>query len=255
MESVPAPSQGAWRAVTRPQPLNERQVHVYRLRLDRARSDERLPGLSAHERARALALRRAPQKNRFITARAALRALMAFYLRRDPRELVFTYGERGKPLLEAGGGIEFNLSHSGDLALLAFTRAGVVGVDLERRHRAGLRYEAIARRFFSGREGRELFSLPAHEREEAFFRCWVIKEAFLKAEGSGLHRPLDEFDVAFLPGEPPRIRRLPLAAGAAAGWRIEVLHPHPGYVGAVAVRSQHCELSCYQLHDTFPDDS
>ncbi|NIR30502.1 MAG: 4'-phosphopantetheinyl transferase superfamily protein [Gammaproteobacteria bacterium] len=249
VKTLTAPPQIPWRAVTQPEPLNGRAVHVYRVHLDRGESDRLLARLSAEEQARAAGLRLSAQRRRYIVARAMLRELAAFYVRRDPRTLVFTHGEHGKPLLEPGSDIEFNLSHSGELALLVFTRVGPVGVDVERRHRAGLHYEAIARRFFSERERGQLFSLPEREREEAFFRCWVIKEAFLKAEGSGLHTPLNEFDVGFLPGEPPHIRRLPCGAEADARWRVEMLHPHPAYVAAVALRGDASDLSYYELVD------
>jgi 4'-phosphopantetheinyl transferase len=94
----------------------------------------------------------------------------------------------------------------------------------------------IARRHFSGRETTQLFSLPRQSQEEAFFRCWTRKEAYLKALGCGLSLALDSFDVSLLPDAAPAL----LAArdeADAARWRMAELRPAAGYVGAVVVEA------------------
>jgi 4'-phosphopantetheinyl transferase len=114
----------------------------------------------------------------------------------------FEVGEFGKPRLAdrgglAGGDIEFNVSHSGDVVVIAVAR-GPVGVDVERvdtsRDLLGM-----AATSFSPFEQRELARVAEAHRSEAFHRTWVQKEAFIKWCGLGLHYPLRAFDVAVDP--------------------------------------------------------
>jgi 4'-phosphopantetheinyl transferase len=79
---------------------------------------------------------------------------------------------------------------------------------------------AISERFFSAAEREALRGYPPSERDQAFFRCWTRKEAFIKALGDGLHFPLDAFDVSLAPGEPARILRVGEVAGGACGWTL-----------------------------------
>jgi 4'-phosphopantetheinyl transferase len=110
-----------------------------------------------------------------------------------------------------------------------------VGVDLER-VRPLADAAAIAERFFAPRETAALLALPEAERERAFFACWTRKEAFIKATGEGLSRPLDEFEVAFRPGEPARVTRVGDDPGEAALWSLLGFEPAPGFLGALAAR-------------------
>src|SRR5207244_2000937 len=109
--------------------------------------------------------------------------------------LRFRAGTHGKPALEfpeEGAALHFNLSHSGDLAILAVA-AAEIGVDVERiAPRPSL--ERLAERFFSKREVQAFGGVPAAFRSAAFYGAWVRKEAFLKATGLGLSG-LRHFDV------------------------------------------------------------
>ena len=103
-----------------------------------------------------------------------------------PRQrLSLLAGPHGKPYLEGAGDVEFNLSHSGDLALVAVARGVRVGVDVERVRDLDDR-DAIARRFFSPRERDEFTALPDGLKTTAFFRLWTCKESYIKCIGTGL---------------------------------------------------------------------
>jgi 4'-phosphopantetheinyl transferase len=132
------------------------------------------------------------------------------------------YAREGKPALAerfARSGWRFNLSHCGELAVYAFSRAGEVGVDVEAVH-AIAEADAIAARVFSRREHEDYRALAPSERPLAFFRCWTRKEAFVKALGDGLAVPLERLDAS----APP------------CGWSIESFSPEAGFIGAVAVQ-------------------
>jgi len=128
-------------------------------------------------------LRRAADRERFLLGRGALRLTLGHWLGRDPAALVFRHGPHGKPRLD--GAPRFNLSHSGDLVLLAFHATREVGVDVER-ERPGLEWQAIARRTFAPERLARLEALPAPQQERAFLQEWCRLEAELKARGTGL---------------------------------------------------------------------
>lgn len=172
-----------------------------------------------------------------------MRTIMAQYTDTPPAELQFSYDKYGKPALNTPAvedHLHFNLSHSGELALLAVTGIAPVGVDIEY---AGPfdNMPDVAERFFSPAEYRAWSELPTHERTQGFYHCWTRKEAVIKALGLGLSAPLDAFDVPVhqIPGwEQPQTRNpLPLQ------WRYPLLHLNPaeGYVGALALCVAECE--------------
>jgi 4'-phosphopantetheinyl transferase len=129
--------------------------------------------------------------------------------------------------------MQFNLSHSGERALLALGVGRPVGVDIEQ-HRA-LDPLALARRFFSRDEIDALDRLGGQARAEAFFRCWTRKEALIKAMGDGLSFPLDSFAVQLEEGGASQVLEIGTAAsGTAACWRVMSLETEHGYEAAVA---------------------
>ena len=137
--------------------------------------------------------------------------------------------------------LEFNLSHSGDFALIAVTQAHKVGVDVEC-IRSDIELESMARRFFSPIEVSELMSLLADQRLVGFFNCWTRKEAYIKAHGLGLSLPLDSFDVSLTPGEPAILRATRPDAEEAARWTIIPLEVAPGYSAAVSFLGKDLDL-------------
>lgn len=156
----------------------------------------RLTGLlTADERGRAARFRFAADRDRFVVARARLRLVLASFGAGPPERIRLAHGAHGKPLLPAHPELQFNVSHAGDLALIAVARRAAVGVDLERLDRRH-RLEDVAACCFSGAERAALARLDPCTRAAAVVRCWCRKEAYLKARGVGLTLPLDSFDVA-----------------------------------------------------------
>ncbi len=137
-----------------------------------------------------------------IVARAKLRQILSGYLDRSPPEIEISIGLQGKPQV---AGIEFNLSHSGDLVVYAVSDRPV-GIDIERIRSMDL--SGIIQRFFAPSEFAAWQKLPVSEQESAFFRTWTVKEAYLKAIGTGLHTPLSEVEVS-INLDPPIILQAP----------------------------------------------
>jgi 4'-phosphopantetheinyl transferase len=192
-------------------------------------------GLSPGEQERAGRFMFERDRRRFVVARSALRALLGRYLDVPPRELAFVYGAHGKPALEgAHAALEFNVSHSGDVAVVAAGWNRALGVDVEA-WRALPDLAALAARVFAPAERAVLDALAAIDRPAAFFRCWTRKEAFIKATGQGLAQPLDGFVVSLGPGEPARFVDIGGDAAALARWTLHDLAPGEGYAGALVV--------------------
>ena len=194
--------------------------------------------LSDSERKRASRFAFARDRHRFVVARAKLRQLLANRLGMPPHSIELTYGAHGKPALAkscGGSELHFNVSHSNDIAVYAFSRGRDIGVDVE--HVRVLRdADDIAAHFFSRRENTAYLALRPSERPCGFFNCWTRKEAFIKALGEGLHYSLDRFDVSLAPGEPARILSVEGMSGERCGWTLDSFLPGPGLVGAVAIR-------------------
>jgi 4'-phosphopantetheinyl transferase len=150
-----------------------------------------------------------------IVARAKLRQILSSYLGRSPREIEISIGLQGKPQV---AGLEFNLSHSGDLVAYAISDRPV-GIDIERVRSMDL--AGIIQRFFAPSEFTAWQKLLPADQELAFFRTWTVKEAYLKAIGTGLHTPLSEVEVS-IDQDPPRI----LQAPGSENWQLHPIQHH-----------------------------
>jgi len=141
--------------------------------------------------------------------------------------------------------LQCNVSHSHELALLAFSYRRELGVDVEYM-RTNIEYEDLARHSFSPNEQAVLLALPPEVRQQAFFNCWTRKEAYIKARGMGLSLDLAIFDVSLVPGEPIALLASREDQREVARWRFYELDPGPGYAGALAVEGQEWALHCWQ---------
>lgn len=192
--------------------------------------------LSPAEQQRAGQFRVAPARRNYIMAHAALRRIVADRLSRAPGEVKFQNGPHGKPALagEPDAHLEFNLTHSGDFALVAMSRTAPVGVDVER-VRAFPDALAIARRFFTAAEAAVLADLAGPEQAAAFFTLWTCKEAVVKTTGQGIAHALSRFEFAC--GNPPVLRSIDGETATVARWSLRSFQPAAGYVAAVAVQA------------------
>ena len=243
---------GDWRPASFPA-LTEHAVHVWRVALDdEARTDAAWHLLAPDERARAHRLHTAVHRRRFVLAHGALRALLAGYLDAEPAAISYVVGDHGKPAIAARdgvrAGVEFNLSHSQDIALIAVARGQPVGVDVQHWSES-VEHLRLADRFFSPHE-RDALRALTHEAEQvasAFFAAWTRKEAYVKATGYGIARGLHHFDVSLAPGEHARLLADRLDPDAPTRWSMTALDPGPRYSGAVVVASPLREVERFAL--------
>lgn len=197
--------------------------------------------ITEDERERADRLVRQEDRVVWVEARAVLRTLLAHYLSGEPTSVVFGEGEHGKPTVAAprdGGRLEFNVSHSGTVAVIAIAEGRRVGIDVEQVD-PGVAWESVAGRLFSAADIARLESSPPAERALAFFECWVSKESYLKGIGVGLTRPLGTFSVPVGgTGGPVDDPGTTARSGSRGDWWVEPVGVPQGYVAALAVEGR-----------------
>jgi 4'-phosphopantetheinyl transferase len=221
-----------WKFVGFAPPLGLDEIHIWRrhLAIDASDRSQLYALLSDDEKQRAARFHFERDRNRFVVARGSLRTILAQYLGKDAARLQLDYEPAGKPVLapeSTGRSLNFNVSHSEDVAIFAFGWNRNIGIDVEK-VRTSLEYEEIARDQFSGREFQSWLGIPQHEKLEGFFVCWTRKEAYIKARGGGLQIPLDSFDVALKLNEPAQFLR-----GVDKSWKITGFLAESGYLAAL----------------------
>lgn len=200
--------------------------------------------LTAEERIRADRFVTDQLTRRFTVCRSVLRRLLGSALAVSAPEVGLVLGPHGKPALPPGlSDVEFNVSHTGDLALVALTRKRPLGVDVESLGERQSQDE-LAARFFSSIERRAYFALPESQRLAAFYRIWTCKEAFLKATGSGLSFPLGRFSVSAAPDQPPGLLHVDDDPAACERWSFVIPEVGPNVAAALAVAGHGWTLSC-----------
>lgn len=206
---------------------------VWRVTLDicSAELDRAHTLLAADERARAAQFRFPVHRCRFVAARAALRMVLGEQLAVDPRDLVFHYTAEGKPELTAYSDLYFNMSHSDDICMIAIARGRRLGIDVEKTRTDRALIEEVARSLHPV-ERQALAALEPPLLEKAFYRCWVRKEALLKALGIGVGEGLDRCHVSL--GEEPRLIWADPTLLTGSDWTLIELGGE-GYAAALAI--------------------
>ncbi|MCU0524726.1 MAG: 4'-phosphopantetheinyl transferase superfamily protein [Elainella sp. Prado103] len=230
------------------------QVHVWRAALQPTQAAlTRMSGLlSADEQARADRFYFQKDRDRFTLARGILRCILGQYLQVLPQTLQFSYGSTGKPALShPPNAVHFNVSHSGQLALYAVSLRSV-GIDVEQINLDRPILE-IAQRFFSVTEQQELAMLPPNLQPIGFFNGWTRKEALLKAIGTGLSLPLDQFSVSLSPHHPPKLLETAWDRAAINQWSIRSVDVGQGYAAAVVAAGTDWQWSGWQFRWEDPE--
>jgi len=228
--------------------LGDGEVHVWRADLDipPATIDRLQKTLSPAEQQKASRFHFAKDRLRYMIARGVLRCLAGRYCGQEPESFQFACNPWGKPALQnLSMPLQFNLSHSGEIVLHAFTVSREIGIDHET-IRPDFATQEIAERFFSPMEASRLRSLRSEVQARAFFTCWTRKEAYLKGRGKGLSIGLNRFEVSFASNEPPALLLDQNEPAAIHRWTLHEVPLGSDYVGAVAVEGKDLQLSFWQ---------
>jgi 4'-phosphopantetheinyl transferase len=194
--------------------------------------------ISQDERERANRLVRDEDRDLWVHTRAILRRLLGAHLSADPQLIVFGEGPHGKPELSEPVNkerLDFSVSHSSAISVIAVARDRRVGIDVER-IQPDLSWGPISKRLFSEADDSFIEGRPHAERTLAFFDCWVRKESYLKGLGVGLKRVLCDFSVPLGSAvgcvEDPEMHPVPCDERR---WRIHPIEVPDGYAAALAV--------------------
>jgi 4'-phosphopantetheinyl transferase len=213
--------------------------------------------LSSDEKTRADRFRFDKDRRRFILARGLLRQVLSRYAQAEPAALTFTYSDDGKPeLLQQGGGqaVRFNLSHSGDVVLIAVTRGRHLGVDVECLDRE-LHIHEIAQRFFAPEEAAALHRLPVALQRKAFFQYWTVKEAYAKAVGGGLKLVLPKVNLGTLDSAQGSWSRIEPIGDHLETWSSARLQSSCGYAAALVMQGKGYPIAQWRLGAAHADRS
>lgn len=224
-----------WRAVTGVPALRAGQIHLWWVPLSattrEVESMRRV--LSTDERKRADRYRFAEHTTAYILGRSTLRYILHGYTGRLPDSIGFEYGPLGKPELAgdiAGKRLSFNYSDAAGHAIYAFTWNEEIGVDLEDLNRE-ISFERIVLRKFTQAEAEANLALPEAKRRSAFLACWTRKEGYGKAQGWGIHYPLDSVELCV--NCATNYLRLPGGENGREGWTIRQIYPNDHFVGSL----------------------
>lgn len=219
---------------TPPWPLDGK-VHLYGLALPQDPAELARLGLNLvpGEIERTDVLKNERAKQRYMAGRGLLREILGGYLGMEPKHVQLASGAHGKPFLVAAGEkLRFNLAHSGDCFLLAVTAKRELGVDIEMIV-PGKPLQEMAKVVFSRREQAQLARLGSPDLEAAFYRCWVRKEACLKACGRGFSLPSNSFEVSLLDDATATM----VACCDQQHWQVLDLDVAPRYCASLAIAS------------------
>jgi 4'-phosphopantetheinyl transferase len=173
-------------------------------------------------------------RNKFLICRGVLRFLIGHYLGISGHEIIFSYNKFGKPEI-AIPNLFFNLSHSGDFGLLAFSKKVPIGVDLELIR--PFDYESIIKTIFSPVEQTLFQTIPDELKTRAFYLLWTQKEALIKGIGKGLSFPLTDFSVSLNPKTDFSVVEVPnFNDSANEVWEIYNIFFNSRYCSAIAFK-------------------
>lgn len=172
--------------------LKNNDIHVWIIELENAQkwSIQRWNWLSEEQKKEVRRYKLQDDKMRSLVSKVVLMELLEHYINLSHNDFKIETGMYGKPYINSRKAdlIQFNISHSGSVVMLAFGKCKTLGLDVEM-IRPIKNYKELAKNLYSFEEYLTI------ENMVDFFRCWTKKEAYLKALGTGLNKKLNSFSV------------------------------------------------------------
>jgi 4'-phosphopantetheinyl transferase len=238
-----------WKTPPSSAQLSPDEIHLWCVDLESiaiANSPKEAP-LSDDEIGRAGRFHFERDRKRFAETRIALRKILSVYIPLKAHEIEFNYQQNGKPEISESQNcncIRFNVSHSGNFAIIGVTLKRGIGVDIERYRK--MEFLEIARRYFSEREYGELQAIPAQDLQRHFFSCWTRKEALLKGLGVGIAHLLDQVSVTAT--GPAEITCFSGNPDVSQQWCLMDVNMDPDYAAAIAFEGKVVQVCQWLFH-------
>lgn len=180
----------------------------------------------------------------FIVGRGMLRTILAHYLEIDPTNIQINYGKYGKPFLGSNrimSDIQFNLSHSENMVVIAVSLGRNVGVDIEKiRNLSDL--DKLIATICSQREKDHFKQLTDVEKILSLFRCWTRKEAYLKAISTGMNKPMDQLTVSLESGDRGQVFTIYDDLKGYSQYMLKSIPSITGYEAALCAKKLPCTI-------------
>jgi 4'-phosphopantetheinyl transferase len=196
------------------------------------------------ERARLGSLGSSAVRDRFVAGHALLRLVAAGCWSLDPVAVALNFtcgrcgGPHGPPVAVPPPGfapVHLSLAHAGNRVLVAASRLGPVGVDVEAV--AGAAFAGFDDVALSMRERAWLAELGPADADSGRARVWVRKESVLKATGDGLSRD-PRLVVVSPPFRRPRVLEWPEERSPSVAQLTELDVGH-GYAACLTQLAEH----------------
>ena len=220
--------------------LRDSELHIWKTKISESKHDIGFYWylLAQDEQIHANEFYFAEDRNRYIVARATLRKLISSYAEVSHKNIVFEYTKYGKPFLDTKNniqGIKFNIAHSQDAVVYAFTKNIDVGIDIEFVNKDFV-IDDVIKYCCSEQEQYRLKSLSENQRYCYFYKLWVIKEALVKAMGLGLSYDLRQIHINF--GKNKLIDPINIVNNDKMYWTVDMFLSYNGYRSAFATKNQ-----------------
>ncbi len=216
--------------------FKKKEVHLWQIHLNQFLPTRLFASLDSSEQQRAQQLKTEDLYRRFVVAHAAMRSILSQYLGASPGNIHLMQPARKKPSIHQAQnqmGIDFNLSHSHEMALIAVSQTFLVGIDIEHiRNMPDV--TQVAKRFFTTKEYALLLQSSPQTQLALFFKIWTAKEAFLKAKGLGLSGYLDQFSIQLNTQQEPA--SIDMTEPDAKNWTLHRLDISSKYESTLAIK-------------------
>ncbi|WP_161792751.1 4'-phosphopantetheinyl transferase family protein [Parachlamydia acanthamoebae] len=183
-------------------------------------------------------------KKQYVVTRGILRRLLTQYLSIKNDQIYFRYGSWGKPYIDNGESLQFNLSHSGNMVVYGFAKLMEIGIDIELIKENFICAE-VEEYIFSNLEKKTYTTIKSSSKKRAFYNAWACKEAILKALGTGFYISPNEVEIPFNPLEYPKF--VNIKDNQFCIHKVDIGYKE--YVGAVAIASPSFNIKMYEYDE------